>query len=116
MRRCAIITGVLLVLCASPAFAGSGNGLYQPFPAAVSYGPAISYYARLHLSLGAAQLRAGRFSGALRLMHSNGPSDRAAASSVGLGTSGLVVIAALALIVAALAAARARVRPRARVS
>jgi hypothetical protein len=116
MRRAVILSSALLALGASPAFAGSGNGLYQPFPAAVSYGPAISYYAHLHLSLGAAQLRVGRFSGTLRFLHSHGPSDRAAARPVGLGTAGLVVVGAIALIAAALAAARARVRPRARVS
>jgi hypothetical protein len=118
MRRVAFLASALVALCApAAAVASSGNGLYQPFPAAVSSGPAISYYTQLHVSLSAAELRRGHFAGALGRLHSNEPSERAAAGPVALGASELAAVGALGLIAAAFAAARARARrPPARAS
>ena len=112
MRRAIILSGLCLAIFAAPAAAGSGNGLYKPYPAVIGVGGAESYYARLGRPLTAAQLGHGRFRSGLRAAAPGGPNARAGATAVTLGTGELAAIAAVALIGAGLALVRGRMAAR----
>jgi hypothetical protein len=106
MCRCIILMGALLAIFATPAAAGSGNGLYKPFPAGITTTGAESYYARLGRPLTAAQLARGVLSPGLAGSPSSGPSERAGAMAVGLGVWELAAAVAVAVVGVAVAARR----------
>ena len=110
MCRCIILTGALLAIFATPAAAGSGNGLYKPYPAGIAPSGAEAYYARLGRRLTAAQLADGVLSPGLAGSPSSGPSERAGAMAVGLGVWELAAAIAVAVVGVAVAARR-RVGP-----
>jgi len=106
MRRLAIFIIVLSGLCAAPAAAAPGNGLYKPYPAASSSNAAQTYYAQLGVALTNRQLRDGTFIGGLGPRAAAGPSHRAGATRVSIGYVELVAIALLALVAAGAVALR----------
>ena len=105
MLRSLILSGAVLAIFAASA-AASGNGLYEPYPAAIGAGGAESYYAQLGDPLTAVQLDKGVFRHGLLASAPAGPSARAGVTTVGLGIWELLVGVAVALLAAGLASRR----------
>jgi hypothetical protein len=108
MLRAVILTGLLVALCAPPALAASGNGLYEPYPSAVSHLAADSYYAKLGLRVSETALVRGRFAGGWAASAAGGPSERAGVGAGGLGGWELAAGVGLALFAAGVAVGRGR--------
>ncbi len=106
-----IVVSLAVALAAPPALAASGNGLYEPYPAASQPGgPAASYYAQLGVAITPGRAKRGNFSG-LRPSTARGPSERAGATRVGAGWGALIAVGLLALLAGGAAALVARRRP-----